>query len=94
MKEKMGWQFLNRPVLANGRLAMRGNDDLEMRQESLQTLLSLPSLQLLDLSKAFCPIDEDFMDMDLCTGWNSTSLRYLAALRHGVSANTRILCNV
>lgn len=53
------------------RLALRGNDDLEMRQGSLQTLLSLPRLQLLDLSKAFCPIDEDFMDMDLCTGYCS-----------------------
>ena len=78
----------------NRRLAMRANDDLEMRPHSLQVLLSLPSLQLLDLSKAFCPIDDEFMDLDLCNGWGSTSLKYLSALRHSVAPHTRILCNV
>lgn len=76
------------------RLSLEGNEDLGMTQESVDVLKSLSALMQLDLRKEFCNADDEFMDLDLCTGWGPMSLKHLGNLRTSAPAQLQILCNV
>ena len=73
---------------------MSDNEDLHLNEDGIAVIKALAALVHLDLTKEFCQADDDFMDLDLCTGWGPMSLKCLASLRRTAAAQLRIVCNV